>query len=257
MIKKEISKTATINKILKNINLVINTNREYFEEIIDEETGEKIIQGRGILNKDVAEPKINNLLINLKEISINKYVKLLNHKNKNCYFKVIDVKTDYYPIGCSIIFYCKKVNNNLTFDKTIKKFAFYCTPHRFITEKELVDNFKKKWTADYSIQDKHLYILKNEVGRIKIGQAINVNKRLKCILAQSGIKVEIIRIVERGAIFERPLLNLFKSKNFHGEWFDLNTEEINFLLQTIANNFFKHPADSDTSVIIILKMYTH
>jgi len=75
--------------------------------------------------------------------------------------------------------------------------------------------------------------------RIKIGQAIDVSKRIKCILAQSGICIDIIRIVEKGAIYEKHLLNLFKDKKFHGEWFNLTDEEVDFLLKTNFEEYFK------------------
>jgi hypothetical protein len=239
MIKREVSKTAVISKLLKKIDLIINTNQESFKELLDEETGDIIIHGTGPLNKESAEPKINSILEVIKQKSIDKYIKIVNHKKVSIYYKILDVQPDYYPVGCSIVFYCNKVNKNLTLDKTIKKFTLSCTPHTFITEKDLIHRFKKKWTVDYSVIDKQLYILRNEVGRIKIGQAIDVSKRIKCILAQSGIYIDIIRFVEKGAIYEKHFLSLFKDKKFHGEWFNLTDEEIEFLLKTNFEEYFK------------------
>jgi hypothetical protein len=239
MIKRIDSKTNSINILLKAVEEITNSNKENFDEYLDEDTGKKIMHGTGNLLKEKAEPKINIVLEKIRKASLDKFVNIKNRNKKAINYKVIEVKPEYYPGGCSILFYCKKVNKNMTIDSVLRKFLLYYIPHEFITEKELLRNLKKKWTSDFSIVDKKLYILKNEVGRIKIGQAINVDNRLKTILAQSGISVEVLRVVENGAIYERHLLKLFKDKNYHCEWFNLNEDDVNFLLNTNFTEYFK------------------
>jgi len=84
-----------------------------------------------------------------------------------------------------------------------------------------------------------LYIIRNEVGRYKIGKSKDVNNRIKIIESQGGIKAELIKRIENADFLEFKIHELFKDKRYHGEWFNLNKEDLNFLLTENLFDFFK------------------
>src|SRR5690606_39352860 len=84
-----------------------------------------------------------------------------------------------------------------------------------------------------------LYIIRNEVWRYKIGKSKDVNNRIKIIESQGGIKAELIKRIENADFLEFKIHELFKDKRYHGEWFNLNKEDLNFLLTENLFDFFK------------------
>jgi len=98
-----------------------------------------------------------------------------------------------------------------------------------VSEDELKDMFGWHKTKDENRKEKFLYIFKNELGRIKIGQAISVEQRNHNIKIQAGISIEILNMIEESARHEKTLHRIFKSKKYAGEWFDLNDKDILWL----------------------------
>ena len=96
------------------------------------------------------------------------------------------------------------------------------------------------WRKPHQVKkdDKALYVLKNEIGRIKIGVSSNMTIRTKAIEAASGMRIEVIRIIENGYYLERKLHSFFKDKRHLGEWFNLNDEDVYFLINTDLLSYF-------------------
>lgn len=105
-----------------------------------------------------------------------------------------------------------------------------------VTKDEIIQ--LKGWhlPASDGYRPKDLYIFKNEIGRIKIGQAINVNQRIEAITMQSGIDIAILNIIKERASFECVLHGIFKNKRFKGEWFNLSSKETKWLQQLTEDN---------------------
>lgn len=98
-----------------------------------------------------------------------------------------------------------------------------------ISELDLMQMYKWHKTNEGEYKDKFLYVFKNELGRIKIGQAKSVEQRNQSIKIQAGISIEILNIIESSAKYENRLHKIFKHKKYAGEWFNLFESELNWL----------------------------
>lgn len=154
---------------------------------------------------------------------------------------------------------------SLTFNENMRYFSFCfinyyeITPYRLMKPRhyerllpiEIKKEFKIISLADLRKEFKtrlkflsqktpgDLYIIKNEVGRYKIGKSKDVNNRIKIIESHGGIKAELIKRIENADFLEFKIHELFKDKRYHGEWFNLNKEDLNFLLTENLFDFFK------------------
>lgn len=65
-----------------------------------------------------------------------------------------------------------------------------------------------------------VYFIQRPDGKIKIGTAKNVEKRLKQIQVSAGEKLEVVKVTRGGTELEAYLHRLFESSNHFGEWFN-------------------------------------
>jgi hypothetical protein len=93
-------------------------------------------------------------------------------------------------------------------------------------ELELIIGHQRK---NFVYKDKYLYFFISELGRIKIGQAINVEERRKGIENQSGMKIDVLKKIKNAAQYEKILHKRFKKYKMIGEWFERNNELTNFI----------------------------
>jgi hypothetical protein len=63
-----------------------------------------------------------------------------------------------------------------------------------------------------------------ETGRVKIGRAKDVRKRLGALRGSSPVDLDLLGTLPGGAAVEAYLHASFASQRLHGEWFELTTE---------------------------------
>lgn len=70
-----------------------------------------------------------------------------------------------------------------------------------------------------------LYLLRNELGRYKIGISSDVNQRVRTISLAGGLHVEVVKIWTPIAAchVEDVVHSYFKDNRHLGEWFELNS----------------------------------
>jgi len=237
----------TINEYLeKRLNLYEKCYNSY-ERVIDIITNEIIllpVQRKG-QNEDLVEKNVNPCDIEFKNFIVGKYLKFRDeNKFKTFYYKVVDIK-----IGgvCSIpTFEMFRLNVNFTEEKkpTIKRISSdYC----IVSEIEIISETKWAPKNNFPFMYKNLYILQNEIGRIKIGVSTNVDDRLKAIKMQSGMDTKVLRVIPFNANLEWQLHLHFRAKRYIGEWFNLDKEDINFLLYEDLDSVFKKKISANSS----------
>lgn len=72
-----------------------------------------------------------------------------------------------------------------------------------------------------------VYIIENDLGKIKIGRSVKPLKRIKAIRSQSGNKIKRICLSNPCSNYgniEKELHEEFQSDRHIGEWFDINFE---------------------------------
>ena len=79
-----------------------------------------------------------------------------------------------------------------------------------------------------------VYIIKSQ-GCYKIGRTKNIKSRIKSYKTENPYQITIL--AQKEVVFpksvEHILLNRFKQKNLHGEWFNLNTKELIILMKLL------------------------
>lgn len=103
--------------------------------------------------------------------------------------------------------------------------------YKSTNESEICSMFGWHRPKVFSYSKKHLYIFKSELGRIKIGQAINVEQRMESISSQAGIRIEILNSIYGAAKYENVLHKIFYKERFIGEWFILSDIQIKWLCE--------------------------
>ena len=96
-----------------------------------------------------------------------------------------------------------------------------------------------KWKLTDRIEDikyfiNGLYILKDAHGIYKIGISSNVRSRVKALKGQTPYSLNIVRIFKideniSKEYVESQLLKHFSEKNKKGEWFELNSSDIEYI----------------------------
>lgn len=77
----------------------------------------------------------------------------------------------------------------------------------------------------------YVYLLKSENGHYKIGKAKNPDNRLKTFTVKLPFKVEYVCTIQTVDMreLEQALHEQFAAKRIDGEWFDLATEDIEYI----------------------------
>lgn len=65
----------------------------------------------------------------------------------------------------------------------------------------------------------HLYILQDEIGRVKIGRSSAIKTRVRQISNSSGLKIHIVATFGRLGSIERELHKILARHRLRGEWF--------------------------------------
>ena len=209
-----------------------------YEDYIDELTGSVVRVGLPKYGFD--DDLINKLIVPLdadfkKEI-VGMYVKCKSGRLlKTTYYRVLDMAVG--GVGVFPTFRLMRMRRNFIDDVPITKVI--SSGYEIISK---IDISKQEgWIENKRtlFKNKNLYIFRNEIGRIKIGISENIDQRVKAISAASGMKIEVLRIINFNGNLEWQLHKHFKSKRYIGEWFDLDQDDIDFLLKSDLENIFK------------------
>ena len=90
----------------------------------------------------------------------------------------------------------------------------------------------------------YVYIMKNELGRYKIGISSNVENRLRSLKTASGYRIKVLRtflLEDRRSAqrLENLLHTKFKKNRKLGEWFDFTEEVLPGVYNTAVENSYK------------------
>lgn len=204
------------------------------ETMTDELTGEEITW-YSLMNFELLNNKTYNLDMLLLEYIKGKYIKEFNVNNGTyTYYKIVGLCRDK-SISASI--YCIRM---------YKDFSSVSDKRRKPISKDMeiidIDTVAEEndWRKPYDFKktDRNLYILLNEHGRVKIGISIDLEQRIKVLEAASGCKISLLRLIENGSSLEKILHKHYKHKRYLGEWFNLDKEDIDFLLKTDLKSYF-------------------
>lgn len=66
----------------------------------------------------------------------------------------------------------------------------------------------------------HLYLMQNHLGLIKIGKAVDVERRRKCLISADRCEIQIVHVLRNRGNREREYLALLRTARRYGEWFD-------------------------------------
>lgn len=88
-------------------------------------------------------------------------------------------------------------------------------------------------TSGVELADTYVYLIKAANGLVKIGVTRDINKRFSKIKSGSPIDVELIGSVltATGRELERRLHQEFEAKRIRGEWFALDDQDVNRILE--------------------------
>lgn len=197
-----------------------------YELYIDGTSGEVMSLSKGVNAKKLTE-LVNEIDKKYNGKFIDGYV-IYRVKESDGFtpYKIIDL-TIQDPHNIRLLLRRVGRNFNLSInsiEKHIRK-GFYKT----VSEEELSNMFNWHKTNLAKYEDRYLYIFRNEIGRIKIGQAINVNQRMLAIKMQSGLEIELLNKIHGAAHLENKLHKKYKEFRYIGEWFNLPENEIEYL----------------------------
>lgn len=111
--------------------------------------------------------------------------------------------------------------------------------YRYISDEDIeILNFKRKDTREtQKPKNNHIngyvYLLKSSNGYYKLGRTKNITRRLLGYRSKYPLEMEIIHIIpsKNYVLAETFLLNSFSECKLYGEWFSLNDDAINWILQ--------------------------
>lgn len=190
----------------------------------DYDTGE-IIQGK-ITDYEKLEYITKNIDKKYSDIFKNSYVLYKKHELDK--WVVFLLKKIDYIDAHQAVFTLQKIGKNFKL-YTHKTQSFRKGEYKSATEDEIKEMFGWHNRYEKTYEDKYLYIFKNELNRIKIGQAVNPEQRLINIKSQAGLEIELINKVNNSAKYESVLHKIFKKCNYMYEWFICNEEQESWL----------------------------
>lgn len=225
-----------INEYLKLSNDLWNDCYDEYIDVYDEENKEVISIGQNFNHKTYNE-KLNVLYDEYLTPTINKYVLWKrNDHDKPSVYRIVG----YSNLNNHIEVYLHSLQRNFKSGNTTKKYI-----NRGQFKLSTIENIKriKGWHESnlFDYHEKYLYVFKNSINRVKIGQAINVEHRMKAIMMMGGIELICINKIPNAARFETLLHQKYKEHRLFGEWFNLTNDQINYLenisLDDLNNEF--------------------
>lgn len=220
---------------------------ERLTECIDEETGEVVFVPCGRINKSLLNDKMMELFREVRSEYIDKFVckTISGLINKNQIYLVRDIVYGDYYGSTALFFILLSVRKDFKYGTMEKTIVFPSKRLDVISRDVLINELKWREPNTYVYTDKYLYILKNEIGRIKIGQAIDVDKRLYALKQAAGMETEVLRKIENAAYLECRLHRHFNHCRYIGEWFNMTNDEIEWVMTIDIVDYFKNSNTSN------------
>lgn len=209
--------------------ILFNQCFEKIETFLDEETKNIVYCGTGELITNKVVDKVNPLDEEFRLYCIDKFICKLDKENPklSLFYKILDLKYFDNKIYPQFILY--RISANFSISKNHTKKSVSDNDFYFIDKEEILQVAGWYESKKVSFDKRYLYVLKNELGRYKIGVAVDVEKRVKALSISSGSKIEIIYKFNSRGNFENKLHKHFKEKRYLGEWFCLNDEDLDFI----------------------------
>ena len=230
----------TIQKFLKLFHTTPDFCCKNKDKFLDEDTGEVVVVQ---WNTDLDKLHL------YKESIIEKYAHLLIGSYVSYRFDKLN-KPKYYRIeslddASHGWIKLRQIKKHWVFSDRVvsKKGSSYGGKFKSMSKEEILENEGWHERKDFKYQDKYLYIFRSEIGRIKIGQAINVEERRKAIEMQSGMKILVVNMLENCAKYESILHKKYQHYRHIGEWFNLDVFQVNELSK-INNQSIKQFCDN-------------
>lgn len=225
--------------LITNIQTSMPTKKEIF---VDELTGERVAYSTSTPNYDEVLKAITPTIDMIKSEFIGKIVSSsqtgMAEKSKMLLVKDIHVKKSYiYPL---IVVEAVRVKNNFSICSNKYTFPFSRKRLTVLSRQEIINQLGWREPSMFNFDDKCLYIIKNEIGRIKIGQAIDIDARIKQLRTSSGMDLVLLRKIQNAAWLEVVLHRHFKKERYIGEWFNLSQEQIDFVVNTDIEAYFNN-----------------
>lgn len=210
-------------------NKLFNQCFDEFDTFLDEETKEIVYHGKGFLVESKVIEKINPLDEYFRNYCKNKLLCFYDNYNPklSTFYKIFDLKyfgNKQYP---QLIL--NRISTNMGVSKNYTKKTMFIDECFFIEKEEILQITGWYESKNIGFDKRYLYVLKNELGRYKIGVSIDVEKRVKALEISSGSKIEIIFKFNSRGDFENKLHRHFKEKRYLGEWFSLNESDLEFI----------------------------
>lgn len=212
-------------------------------EFIDEATGETVSVGSGSVDVSILTEGLKKIVKKYKKRLINKKIKYYKDEKakKVIFFVIKDVVVEYsdrykYPY---ITFYTSRISSGFRLRTYLDKRLLVHGVYSFTSNEEITKITGWVYVPPFSQTNSNLYIIRNEIGRIKIGRSINVEQRLKNLSNSAGLEMHVIREITGGGYLESKLHYYFKRCRHIGEWFNMTELEVRFLLEEDLELFFR------------------
>src|SRR5690242_18538642 len=118
-------------------------------------------------------------------------------------------------------------------DSLIKKGLISFDGSNYFVQEAHLPNFPGKATREPIIRDSsgYVYLLQSPKGAYKIGKSVNPKSRFQTFKLSLPFEVEYVCVIQtnRMSDLERELHERFASKKINGEWFDLSTEDVQYI----------------------------
>jgi len=224
-------------------NLLFNQCFEGVESLLDEESKEIVYHGKGILIDEKVINKVNPLDDEFRKYCTGKLICFYDNYNPklSSFYKIFDLK--YFSGARYPQLILNRISANMSISKNYTKKTIFIDKCFFIEREEILQI--TGWTESKKVgfEKRYLYVLKNELGRYKIGVAIDVEKRVKSLEISSGSKIDIVYKFNSRGNFELKLHKHFKNKRHIGEWFLLDDNDLLFIKNIDFSKEFKKESE--------------
>ena len=166
-------------------------------------------------------------------------VKLLNIPNSNYHLYDLCVNKDMFLVNTII----NNINSTFIF---ITPNSLYDILNKIVITKKR--NIMKKWLQKRYFKDKIIYKNRNCVYfihrkdkpyKIMIGKSSNIQNKRRSLQSDNHKCLEIYKVIynDNNNYLEKYLHNYFRCKHIKGEWFDINTSDVDNFIAYEYNKF--------------------
>ena len=219
-----------IQKFLKEYNHLPNSCYNRIDKFRDND-GSIIAVGYDLIIEK-KEDYEKNIIDKYSNKLIGKYISIKRDKlDKPKYYRIESLDNmDYHFIKV------RQIKKSFIFSDVVVSKKTVLNNFKTVTEKQILKNTGWHKRKNFKYKEKYLYFFVSELGRTKIGQAINVEHRRKSIEMQSGMKIKILNAIENCANYETILHKKFKDFKHICEWFNLDCFQVDKIIKLNKEN---------------------